>query len=273
MELRATQAALNRASAPAWTAFETHRTRVTDLLMDAPAGGRLWVMGAGNCNDLDLPRLLGRFAEVRLLDLDESAMTAGAARQGVAQEPRLLTEVLDLSGMLETMESWTPETPLLPSYFEACESAPLEAAPRLAGSEPDLLASVCLLSQIIQTAAAAVGEAHPQFLQLVQALRRGHLRLLAGLARPGGRVLLITDVVSSDTCPELAEATDLPGLLARLVNARNFFTGLNPAVLFQSFSTDPLLRAQMAEPRLLQPWVWDLGPRRYAVVAVQARRA
>jgi hypothetical protein len=62
-----TQAKLNKSSAAAWEPFTSHREKVTALLTGSAAGGRLCVLGAGNCNDLDLARLLLAYAEITLV--------------------------------------------------------------------------------------------------------------------------------------------------------------------------------------------------------------
>jgi hypothetical protein len=110
---------------------------------------------------------------------------------------------------------------------------------------------------------------------LVQALRLGHLRLLAELVRPGGTGLLVTEVVSSDTCPDLpsAPAEALEGLLGELVRQKNFFTGLNPSVVVSTFRQDPALAAACERVEALPPWLWDFGARVYAVWALRFRRA
>src|SRR6185295_19591792 len=79
------QTDFNASSAAAWESYTSQRQRMTELFTGAghsPAG-RLCVLGAGNCNDLDLPALLGAYREVHLVDLDEEALNRGVARQGL----------------------------------------------------------------------------------------------------------------------------------------------------------------------------------------------
>ena len=95
--------------------------------------------------------------------------------------------------------------------------------------------------------------------------------MLLELLRPGGVGLLITDFVSSETYPELPNVSDsdLPATAARLISERNFFTGVNPMVLHALFRQDPRLAPFVASTALTNPWLWDFGPRTYAVCAVQ----
>jgi hypothetical protein len=60
----------------------------------------------------------------------------------------------------------------------------------------------------------------------------------------------------------------LKELLARLINDRNFFTGLNPAVLESLWRGSPLIE----QVERSQPWVWDFGPRYYACWALSGVR-
>src|SRR6187399_585339 len=54
--------------------YAPHRERVMALIPEQPAGGTLCVLGAGRCDDLDLPRLARRFTRIHLVDLDGKAM-------------------------------------------------------------------------------------------------------------------------------------------------------------------------------------------------------
>ena len=62
------------------------------------------------------------------------------------------------------------------------------------------------------------------------------------------------------------------GGAGRAIAQRNFFTGVNPLVIERLLETDVDFAAQLTDVRLLAPWVWDLGPRLYAVCALTARR-
>ena len=69
----------------------------------------------------------------------------------------------------------------------------------------DRVASTCLLSQILETAAHSLGRGHRQLAEVESALLAGHLRLMARLASPGGDATLVAEVVSSDTLANLPE--------------------------------------------------------------------
>src|SRR5581483_1440119 len=104
-----------------------------------------------------------------------------------------------------------------------------------------------------------------RFVPLLQALRTGHLRLLADLVAPGGAGVLVTDIVSSDSFPALPSVpvASLPGTLTELLRAGNFFHGLNPGVLATFFRTDQVVAPQVARLHTAAPWLWDFGSRTY----------
>jgi hypothetical protein len=267
----------NAASRDSWEVFRSHRTRVTELLKGAAGSrdSRLCVLGAGNCNDLDLGSLLEVYREIHLVDLDAEALAGGVGRQGYKDGPAVrIHGGVDVTAMLETLAGWSPATSVRDEDLNALVQGPVRS---LAAAPPDpfeTVASTCLLSQLIASVVRALGEGHPRFLEAIQAVRTGHLRLLSHLVAPGGSGLLLSDLVSSETFPSLGSVPDesLSPVLAHLIHQGNFFHGLNPAVLASFFRTDPVVAPQVAELELVRPWLWDLGPRLYAVYALKFRK-
>jgi hypothetical protein len=274
----ADQQGRNRASRDLWQRFGPHRQRVTDLLIGAISlvayAPRLTVLGAGNCNDLDLARLRQRFGAIQLVDCDLEAMQQGLERQGLTADSGLsVMGPVDLSGIADYSQGWSPDQqPSNQEVMEALVAASIVTIPSLAPS--DVVASVCLLSQILERLILALGPQHPRLLALVQQVRHAHLRMLIDQLHSGGTGLLITDVVSSETAPQIIEAKPLalPGLLRELIDQQNFFTGLNPAVIHSLLTTDPLLAPHVEQVTIHAPWTWDMGSRVYAVYSAQFRR-
>ena len=263
------QVELNLTTDDRWDAFAEHRGVVTELLTSGATGGtsRLCVLGAGNANDLDLPLLLQRHQEVHLVDLDGEALARGVARQGLADSPAVVRHGgLDVTGVFDE--------PFESAEVSALSEAPLRRVlPALPGPF-DVVASTCLLSQLTRAVGQAVGERHPRFVELIQAVRAGHLQLLLQLTAPGGVAVLITDVVSSETFSALTSTPReaLPGLLPDLARSRNFFHGVNPFVIEPLFHTLPELTRLVTEVQPIDPWRWSLGPRSYLVWAVKVTR-
>jgi hypothetical protein len=293
---------LNQTTAGNWQSFAGHRQRVTALLVNAAKGGRLCVLGAGNCNDLDLPALSGAFEEVVLVDLDSEALVKGTISQPLQVADRLRCHGnTDVTGVLERIATWSPSTALNDEDLTAL-TAGAEVSSWPTGSGFDVVASTCLLSQLVGSLTHSLTDRHPQFLDAVKAIRMGHLWTVAALLRPGGRAVLISDVVSSDTLPGLLAVSDAvdyrlldhglvsknPATLnqpadagihrdASIVNqmvsaaikAGNFFTGLNPAVVHGLFKSAPMFE----DVAFIPPWIWRCGQRAYAVYAIEATRA
>jgi hypothetical protein len=270
------QTGLNARSVDGWIAYADHRRRMTALLA---AGARheprrLCVIGAGNCNDIDLASLGSAYDEIHLVDLDGAALASGVARQDGAPSGAIRCHGgVDVTGVADVMAGWDPDSAVADTDLAACAEWPVQVARSLPGPF-GMTASTCLLSQIVGAAAQSIGEQHPRFLETIQALRLGHLRMLTSLTARGGDMLLVTDFVSSETVPQLASAdhATLPGLLTRAVEQKNFFHGTNPAALMATVRGDPAL-SQMHLTETIGPWRWDLGLRSYGVYALRYRHA
>src|SRR5690349_5752462 len=105
-----TQVRFNAASRDAWDQYSSHRKVVTEILTAgvSPGPSRLCVLGAGNCNDLDLAALLAVHREVHLVDLDAEALAHGVERQGRADNPAVRCHGgLDVTGVLNTLAAWS----------------------------------------------------------------------------------------------------------------------------------------------------------------------
>ncbi len=268
------QIAFNLSSSDAWNVFASHRNQVTSMLKQGSDLSRLCILGAGNCNDLDLPALVQAHPEVHLVDIDADALVQGTTRQNLANHANLHFHWdIDLTGTIDRMAHWSPTSILSEADITACIDAPTGCLEKLPGPF-EVVASTCLLSQLIKMIVDTIGEHHPQFLEVIQAIRLGHLRLLLQLLNSGGLGVLITDVVSSDSYPPLTSVPtqNLSQVLVQLVRQGNFFHGVNPAAIVHLFRQDPVLSQQVATLEPVGPWRWNFGPRHYAVIAVKFRK-
>jgi hypothetical protein len=251
----------------AWERCFSHRGRVTNLLTAAAReNGQLCVLGAGNCNDLDLKELQQVFTEIHLVDLDAAAVEAGVARQRPSpagaiaiHAPYDLTGVLDrlgsddVSGLLDRIQRPTLG---LPSPF-------------------DVVLSAGVLTQMFQSV-EDIGLPSEATLRLVLALRRRHLGALLELVCSGGASVFVSDVVSTASTPDLATCPehDLSNLLSKLIEEQNFFTGANPSAIWRELSGDPVFSDRIAEIKVHDPWLWPVTDSRgYLTWALTLRRA
>ena len=271
--LVARQLRLNRETLDNWRLYRSHREAVADLICrpPQPASARLCILGAGNCNDLDLARFSGRFAQVHLVDLDRQAMTKGVQRQSPLAPGRIsLHGGIDLTGILKTLATWERYRPGRESIAHCMREAGAFAGLPFPGRF-QVAASMCLLSQIIDSIVSVTGSgAVPR--ELVKTLRQRHLRLLAELLLPGGVGYLVTDFAlerggarpAREILPEPESAAGAPG---------DAFLGLNPRELRESVSNDAVLRNQVRHARVSPSWLWRQNPRRtLRVCAVSFQR-
>jgi hypothetical protein len=276
----------NRSSQANWRAFASHREQITSRLEAAACHGNvsvapsLCILGAGNCNDLDLARLTARREHIHLVDIDAEAMQSGVANQfdtaGEAarlRRSRIGFTACDLTGALELCHEIT-QFPS-PQGFARLRAAltQLPAAVQLR-QQYTTVASTCLLSQLLEIFQRAIGETSPEFRTLAELIRLQHLRTLASLTAPGGTALLFADFVSSESYPELLNAP--PGALAsimdRVLSQDHCFPGMNPSSICRLLAEPPLAAYWVETPTMSPPWVWNLGPRSYLVTAITCRR-
>ncbi|MGA2501139.1 MAG: hypothetical protein ABSH20_25660, partial [Tepidisphaeraceae bacterium] len=95
---------MNESTAGSRAWFASHRQRIEALLRRGPKGGRLCVLGAGNCNDLDLPELAGHFGEIHLVDLDEAAARGATKLLGLTNV--VVHAPVDITGIAAIISTW-----------------------------------------------------------------------------------------------------------------------------------------------------------------------
>lgn len=273
------QAKANRSTRDHWDHFASHRAQIRNLIvpdLHAPGTGRLCVLGAGNCNDIDLRALSEAFAEVHLVDIDAAALEEAVRRQGVAGSPRVVLHGgVDLTGIASTFAEWEKAPPAGADVEAAARQAVASPAPVLGGPF-DAVLSPCLLSQLVGYASDVLGRGHPRRRELLVALRTRHLRMLVDLLSPGGAAVLVCDVASSEGVPALRaeRKPDLDDLLNRLTYTGRHFDGLAPRAVEAALKGDPHTAHLLAAVTTINPWLWRLGPRRtFLVYAVRIRRA
>ncbi len=258
------QRSANKSTLAEVESFAPHRARLTELLValaERRPMGRLCVLGAGNCNDIDLERLLAHYAEIHLVDLDAMTLDHTAERHPPAVRARLFRHApLDLSGLLSRLEAWR--------RFEVSatelQTLPERASERISCSLPgpfDVVVSACLLTQMQLAVLHALGEDHRLFVLVRHTLNVVHLRSLTKLIGAGGTALLVSDVSSNETA-SLVAGTDVDqlALLSELVRAGNVIYAANPELLRATLADDPWLRRHAVLSPPLSAWLWQNGP-------------
>lgn len=232
----------------------------------AAPNARLLVLGAGNCNDLDLRALACAYGGVTLLDWDAAALDRGTQAQ-FPQDPQpcQLLGGVEITGFLPQLHAAKAATrATLIAGFLRGELAPI----LLPTGRYDVVASCCLLSQLIDSAGSVTP---PALLPALAArLRQQHLAMMRDLLAPGGTALLVTDFASSDTAPALLQiptGASLNRLAQQLLQSGNFFTGLHPGHLARDLAA---ISPNPASVTISEPWLWTVGNRRFLVIAAQA---
>jgi hypothetical protein len=277
-EVLAEQLAANRSSSGLQEAFSGHRARLTELCArDTPFGSErsLCVLGAGNVNDLELEELTARYRSVVLVDIDADALEGAVARQSPAARSRLVCRApVDVSGMLGRLERWASLEVTADELADYPRAVAADLHFRLGGPF-DVVLSSCLLTQMQLGLLTVLGDRHPLFEAARFTLNLAHFRTLCALTAPGGRLILASDLTSSELAPAIARvpAEELPELVERLTAAGSIFQVASPVWLREMVKDDPTLSAELELAPALPAWLWQNGvARTFLVTALEGRR-
>ena len=252
-----------------WQSMQAHRSRLCREIAVIARGGRLCILGAGNCNDVDLRKLLEAFDEIHLADFDGGSVVAGVERQRLAACPRIHTHGdAELTGILAPGLAFGPRSSPR-SIQELTAKACSFSGPSLPGPF-DVVVSTCVLSQIVCEIAARFDDEIGSIGELMLSVRNRHIDIVLDNTAPGGAALVVSDMVSTDTAPEIetCPAPELARLRDRLLRAGNFFHGTNPHAWQTYVATQhPEVRCD-----LLPPWLWSLTSRSFLVNALRLER-
>jgi hypothetical protein len=268
------QRAANQSTLACFAEYQEHRERMTRLLVEGiPTGSalRICVLGAGNAYDLELAKLAEHFSEIHLVDVDREALESAEARQPEEIKGKLVLHAPeDLTGFLGKLDAW--------SRMEVTEQEMLthpvrtskELAQRLGTF--DLVVSACVITQMQLSALTALGDAHRLFDAVRHTLALTHLHTLFELTAPGGRALLVTDVLSNQNyryLDKLPADANFMQVLTDVIAAERVIYVARPGLFHLLARQDPVLgkRATLSPP--LAAWLWRNGPEsRFLVYAM-----
>jgi hypothetical protein len=263
-----------------WTLYAHHRERLTDAVLASTACFaarplRMCILGAGECNDIDLARLSATFSEVHLVDIDPAALARGVSRQTPSVRMRLRPHAcIDLSGMTKRLARWRREPPSAGQIDAVGRLASASVSQRLPGPF-DVVVSACVLTQMAFALREGLGDGHRSLWPARLSLVATHLHTLINLTAAGGVSLFVSDMVSSDLYPlhELEPQENLRGVMNRVVESGTVFHTANPSLIRALLEGDSF-RDRLRGTQLLEPWLWT-GPldRTYLVYAIRMDRA
>ena len=142
---------MNSSTARQWALYASHRQQIEKLITPASPGGRICVLGAGNCNDLDLSWLTKVYSQAHLIDLDADSLALAVERQRPSETGSIcLWAPFDLSGIGDVLRNWR-KTPPGDDQIRQCLELLQRASPEHPwGKEQfDVVLSPCVLSQIL----------------------------------------------------------------------------------------------------------------------------
>lgn len=280
MTLRQHHASLNQETRSLRDAYASHRNQIMRLIGIAKNASctdvtRVAVLGAGNGNDIDVASLTQQFDEVHFVDLDGEAIDFACTQSDVIQKRihrhcpvDIASPLLEIAEPILQCDVSDRATCINPEWIKRLQQPPPLPIPPC-----DIVVSVGLLSQLMLSIDRAFAHLSPQtVLPLIQTVRCEHFRRVASMLRPasddhpGGVAVFGFDFVSSDSAPQLLNTPDdnLEPLAVKLINNRNFFTGMNPGVLMNELDANPVLHTIHIE----SPWRWKVGSRQYLMMAV-----
>ncbi len=274
----------NRETAGLSDSYASHREMVMKLiaatvadLSGKPDGNcsSAVLLGAGNCHDVDLVELSKLFQTMHLVDLDQLAIDAAIAASGISSENCRTHAPVDIAEPLLSLTSRDFE-PKAENSEKVINLLQLLAAENAMAEIPeaDIVVSLCVFSQILDSVQLLMNSEHPSFGHVIKSLRIGHLHRMLSMLRPGGVAVFVTDIVSSDTAPELKTVSDqdLPDTVKQLVNDRNFFSGTNPASMLVDLNMLSRLPQGPDTVHTIDPWLWQIGEKTFAVYALRIQK-
>ena len=275
--VEAAQAAMNRSTAGQWGMYRSHREAIERLLAPKDAGEKkrsLCVLGAGNCNDLDLKWLTEVFAEVHLVDIDADAVRGALRRQRVEGRSSITVHApVDLTGVGDLVSNWKARAPGDKEVARLVRQSGETPMPAL--GQFDVVLSPCVLTQLVNPVRQGIGRDHPLFHEAIAAMRRRQLRLMGGSLCKGGRGVVLIDLISSEVYEGLARVPEeqLAAFMDKFIARRKSFVGLDPNAMRRAIEGDEALSRMFDNVRVTRPWLWHLSLRRtFLVYAVELTR-
>jgi len=254
----------NSTTRSAFDSYAQHRAQQMALVAGW-GGERLAVLGAGNCNDLDLAALSDRFRELHLFDIDGQALACAYERQSKRVQRACSLYERDLTGVALLIERWRLQAP---EPLEALMAGWAELG-RLVGEagQFDAVLSTCLLSQVAMNLRDFFGLI-PALNTALMAAITGHIVLAKTLTKPGGCLLVTSDCITNQF-PIHREAAARGAMQAILHFSQQgaAFPGTDPRLI-----VDLLREVRFSQPELKRAWIWDLSQQSYLVYAVATTR-
>ncbi|MEM9720507.1 MAG: hypothetical protein AAGA10_14700 [Bacteroidota bacterium] len=247
-----------------WNLYASHRKEVMELISahQKTPNDTLCLLGAGNCNDVDLPSLLSSFSGVELFDLDKEAIEFALENQQVQGKPGIALHTgIDFSGIIPQLERWQIQAPSLKEKRTCLDLMSRNNWTLPYRERYDLVVSCCMISQMLHAISRTQLSNRDQ-MHLADWVRLYHLSHLIQLLTPSGTAILLSDVASTERVKESTNSSQLPNseVLRTLVKEEKFFNGLNPFQMLREAQTH---FSNQVYSSLSSPWIWQFSPQKY----------
>ncbi|MGB9804417.1 hypothetical protein [Desulfofundulus sp.] len=258
--------------------YETHRKKSTELILSRCSCGKILIIGAGNCNDVDLTTLCEHFEQVHLLDIDEDALRHGLRQLGSTPPNNVFLHIEDVTQILPAYQEMIekPYSSTIRRTMERLSSLSFPSLPYLKESF-NIVVSQCLLSQLVHPAVELWRkELNPSTNKLlknfVHALSASHLKEMASYLSKGNIGIVITDVVSSDDVGHpISEPQSI--LEQCYFDQQSDFhgsnlLGTNLVAVYNDFRKElsKIIRLEVHKPTLAPSWKWIFSEAREYIV-------
>src|SRR6266542_2885262 len=248
----------NRSNENNWRDFESHRLRLSRLLAELGGEGGICVLGAGNCDDLDVDLLANAFGEVHLVDFDGAALRRGLARAGASAGATIvLHEGIDLTGLLDTIASWGDDE----NAQKIAMSAAARAIAEKIGRTFRVVLSSGIINQLCVPFYRVLARRPPEWAEFMRGLGEVYLCTIALLTRAGGSGVLVGDALyctrdAHDAASPAPHWDSLPPEFEERIRGGPMLLR-NPQFLL-TLLHDPALASLVERPEISQPWLWNV---------------
>ncbi|WP_145984704.1 class I SAM-dependent methyltransferase [Methylobacterium aquaticum] len=215
----------NTATRSCWERYSAHRENLMRLIRQhAVTRGSITILGAGNCNDIDLAELFNLFSVVNLIDIDLKSLEYATCRYPISGNNFNLI-VSDIS---------------IPPKIEPC----------LIRSS-DLVLSACVVSQLVAQEDRNHRDLSNEFFRNIW---WNHFDWIEILTSPNGRALIISDVGM------VLNRCDIEDNIDRRINIARF-AGVDSIAINRNLLDHPKSRSTFYPPLKLTDWNWNQSDR------------
>jgi hypothetical protein len=259
--------------------YTNHREHSTSLILSQGQNGRLLIVGAGNCNDVDLVRLSRQFSEIHLLDIDEDALSHGIKQQLGSKKSNITIHVQDVTQFKDTYNTIIekPYNSTINRGIKALQTLSFPSLPKYK-EYFDVVVSQCMLSQLLaQICALRAKEKSKSKVRLIETISReiviAHLKELIAYLSKGCVGIVITDVVSNEGVGKISDKHMKEILYGCYhdkssdIYGKNIF-GTNIVSIFADHKNnlDSLAQLEIHNPMNAPFWKWDFSETRQYIV-------